>query len=151
MNKKNHSLYNRWKNIIERCNNPKNKNYKYYGGKGIVVDERWHDFWNFVEDVDFHILNGHLLYLKGEYHLDKDIKGGRIYSLENCVVVPAKFNMDMTRHSRKIIALKDDNKTVFHSISEASRTLNMKRTNIMYGLRSGKPNKSTGYSFKYYE
>ena len=45
----------------------------------------------FVHDVDNHLPNGHLLYEKG-YDLDKDLKGGNIYSLENCTVVTSDEN-----------------------------------------------------------
>jgi hypothetical protein len=34
-----------------RCNNPNNKSYKYYGGRGIEVCERWGDFLDFIEDM----------------------------------------------------------------------------------------------------
>jgi hypothetical protein len=33
--------YNCWKGIISRCTNPKNRNYKYYGARGISVSDRW--------------------------------------------------------------------------------------------------------------
>ena len=35
----------------QRCTNPKKSNYKYYGGRGITVCERWRVFDNFVSDV----------------------------------------------------------------------------------------------------
>ena len=35
------TLRNRWKHMKERCNNPKRKDYKYYGGKGVSVDPKW--------------------------------------------------------------------------------------------------------------
>lgn len=35
----------------KRCNNPKNHNYPYYGGRGIRVCERWNDFENFLADM----------------------------------------------------------------------------------------------------
>lgn len=41
----------RWKNIISRCHNPKAKDFKYYGGRGITVCERWRAFSNFYDDV----------------------------------------------------------------------------------------------------
>ena len=48
-----HGLYNNrfyatWNNIFKRCNNPKNKYYKNYGGRGIKVCEEWLDVTNFV-------------------------------------------------------------------------------------------------------
>lgn len=43
--------YNVWSHIKARCYNPKTKSYKYYGGKGIKMCERWFDFSNFLEDM----------------------------------------------------------------------------------------------------
>lgn len=41
------NLKNRWKHMKERCENPKRKDYKYYGGKGVAVCEAWHDYRTF--------------------------------------------------------------------------------------------------------
>lgn len=35
----------------ERCNDPNNNRYQYYGGKGITVCDRWDSFENFLEDM----------------------------------------------------------------------------------------------------
>lgn len=35
--------YNTWVHMIQRCHNPKNKDYKNYGGRGIEVCEMWKD------------------------------------------------------------------------------------------------------------
>lgn len=45
------SEYHIWEGILQRCENPKNKDYAGYGGRGIRVCERWHKFENFYEDV----------------------------------------------------------------------------------------------------
>lgn len=46
--------YELWISMKQRCENPKNKNYKYYGGRGIKVCDRWKGksgFKHFTEDV----------------------------------------------------------------------------------------------------
>lgn len=50
--KGNHPLYIRYKGMLSRCSNPACQKYKRYGGRGIVVCDRWRDdFWAFVEDM----------------------------------------------------------------------------------------------------
>lgn len=43
--------YMRWKSMMQRCNNSKATNYKYYGALGIKVCDRWHDFPSFLADM----------------------------------------------------------------------------------------------------
>lgn len=45
------SEYLVWKGILARCYNSSAQGYKNYGGRGIVVCERWHDFENFYADM----------------------------------------------------------------------------------------------------
>lgn len=41
-----------WAAMIQRCHNPKNKNYKYYGERGIKVCDRWlKSFSEFLKDM----------------------------------------------------------------------------------------------------
>lgn len=42
-------LYTIWKNMKQRCYNPKRNRYKWYGGKGITVCEDWHTFIPFMQ------------------------------------------------------------------------------------------------------
>lgn len=44
-------IYKIWIGILSRCYNPKVKIYKYYGGRGIEVCDRWRKFENFYEDM----------------------------------------------------------------------------------------------------
>jgi len=46
-----HHLYGIWNSMRTRCENPKAHAYPSYGGRGIKVCERWHDFMNFLEDM----------------------------------------------------------------------------------------------------
>ena len=44
-------LRNVWRLMIRRCESPKDKSFKYYGGRGIKVCERWQNFDNFYADM----------------------------------------------------------------------------------------------------
>lgn len=43
--------YNSWVSMNDRCNNPNNKRFYDYGGKGISICERWKLFENFLADM----------------------------------------------------------------------------------------------------
>lgn len=42
-------LYGIWAGMIQRCENPKNRYYKDYGGRGIAVCPEWHSAENFIK------------------------------------------------------------------------------------------------------
>lgn len=43
--------YHAWVNMMDRCYNPKHKQYKDWGGRGITVCQHWHHYPNFLADV----------------------------------------------------------------------------------------------------
>jgi hypothetical protein len=44
--------YAAWRGMNERCYNPKKRNYKWYGGQGVTVCERWRTSYpNFLADM----------------------------------------------------------------------------------------------------
>ena len=49
----NHSgSYITWRGMVERTSNPNHKSYKFYGGRGIIVCDRWlSSFENFLQDM----------------------------------------------------------------------------------------------------
>ena len=48
----NSPTYKTWKSMLERCRNPANSSYKYYGAKGISVCDEWlNSFKNFLDDM----------------------------------------------------------------------------------------------------
>jgi hypothetical protein len=43
--------YNSWRNMLVRCANPDHRQFKDYGGRGILVCDRWRRFENFLMDM----------------------------------------------------------------------------------------------------
>lgn len=43
--------YTAWLRMRQRCRNPKARVYRWYGGRGISICERWESFDNFLEDM----------------------------------------------------------------------------------------------------
>lgn len=48
---KNDAVYGSWKAMHTRCYNPTYHSYHRYGGRGIIVCERWHSYATFKEDM----------------------------------------------------------------------------------------------------
>lgn len=43
--------YKTWQSIHQRCHNPRDKDFVYYGARGIYVDERWNCSTTFLADM----------------------------------------------------------------------------------------------------
>ncbi|QQV91793.1 hypothetical protein EPNKCIFM_00139 [Klebsiella phage KP13-16] len=83
-------IYSRWKDILRRCYNLKQKDPYYFVYEGCTVSEEWKYFSNFKAwaiSKDFDNLC-----------IDKDIliKGNKLYSKETCVMVPNYINCLLT-------------------------------------------------------
>lgn len=82
--------YSVWNSLKNRCYDPKNKDYKSYGAKGVKMCDDWLNFQNFKAWYDENYYE-----IDGEYMaIDKDIigNGSKIYSPENCLIVPFRIN-----------------------------------------------------------
>lgn len=51
MSRLNKRIYTAWKNMNRRCYQKNNRDYKYYGGRGIKVCTSWKVFKNFYKDM----------------------------------------------------------------------------------------------------
>jgi hypothetical protein len=74
----NHYLFNTYKNIKQRCLNPKNPKYKNYGERGIKICDRWlgiYGFDNFINDMGDR---------PTKYHTVDRINNNGHYSPVNC-------------------------------------------------------------------
>ena len=72
-----HKFYHTWRQMVQRCTNPKIKVYKDYGGRGISVCEEWLNIRNFVDWAEKTHPN------QEGYTLDR-INNDKGYSPENC-------------------------------------------------------------------
>lgn len=78
-------LYRAWRNMKDRCLNPKNSHYKNYGGRGIKVCKKWlNDFKAFQE---WAMTNGY----KDNLTIDRKNNDGG-YNPKNCRWVTQKQN-----------------------------------------------------------
>lgn len=69
--------YHTWQHILDRCLNPRNKSWKYYGGRGIRVCERWRNsFRAFFADMGVKPTNG-------RYSIERINNDGN-YTPRNC-------------------------------------------------------------------
>lgn len=50
-----HPLYRTWWHMLNRCENPRARQYPTWGARGIRVCERWHDLRLFVKDIEKHL------------------------------------------------------------------------------------------------
>lgn len=86
-------LYNIHSLMMRRCYNPKYPEFANYGGRGILVCDRWHDVRNFVSDND-------------RVHIGKTldrIDNSKDYSPENCRWV-SKRDQQRNRRANRIIS-----------------------------------------------
>lgn len=81
---RNHPIYAVWYNMMARCYNFDNKDYNYYGGRGIIVFDEWHDITNFYS---YAINSG---WEKG-LEIDR-VDNDSSYTPENCRWVSHKKN-----------------------------------------------------------
>ena len=88
--------YKMWRSMLHRCYIPTDPYWGVYGGAGVTVDERWHCFSNYLEDIK--TLEGYNeeLVNNGTLSLDKDKKQvgvkNKVYSKDTCVFLTRSEN-----------------------------------------------------------
>jgi len=81
-----------WTEMRDRCNNHRSPIYKYYGGRGITICERWKEFKNFLEDMGE----------RSEGFTIERINNNKGYFPHNCKWATRKEQSRNSRHNRVI-------------------------------------------------
>lgn len=149
-----HPLHNRWSIMINRCYNDKFDSYKFYGAKGVYVDKSWHDFRNFVRDMEKKENYDKLINEPTKWQIDKDLSGKNYYSNETTQIISRSENVKevvrRTRRAKKINMYDLDGNFIktHESITSCANELGVNHTNISDCLL-GRQKTSCGYTFRY--
>jgi len=101
--------YRTFRSMWNRCTDPKNVEYKHYGGRGITICERWRLFVNFLSDVG--VRPG------PDYSLDRVNNDGN-YEPGN---VRWATRLEQANNTQKVRLITFNNQT--HTIAEWARRL----------------------------
>lgn len=102
--------YSTWGSMLNRCNNPANRSYPRYGGRGITVCDRWRDFDNFLADMGEKPAKG--------MSIERlDVNGN--YEPGNCVWATPTIQARNTRRTKLNCDIARDIKHQTMSINEA--------------------------------
>jgi hypothetical protein len=116
--------YHTWYDMMDRCYTPHHKEYKRYGGEGITVCEKWHNFRAFLAEMG--------LKPDGLTLERKDNDGP--YELANCVwATPA----EQARNRRSNVMLTHNGRTL--CVADWARELGVPRETIYKRIRLGFP------------
>lgn len=118
-------LYNVWLNMKQRCYNPKNPKYVLYGGKGIVIDDRWKN--DFVGFMEWALSHGYRVGLT----IDR-VDSAKNYCPENCRWVDV---MTQNHNTNRNINITFGGKMM--CLSEWARALKINRNTLRARLDKG--------------
>lgn len=111
-------LYRVWLGMMHRCYHESRRDYRYYGGRGIIVDTEWHNFEKFVDDMK----NSY----KPGLSLDRSDNDGP-YSVKNCRWVSHKEQCNNRTTSRRLF---DTRQKKYLTVQEISEIYGINRTTI---------------------
>jgi hypothetical protein len=134
--KDNLKAFRRWDAMISRCYNEKCTSYKYYGGVGVTVCERWKRYDYYLEDLPKLEGYNEILFNAGKLHLDKDKKQvgnkNKVYSPETCCFLSSAENNSFRElKSKSFIAYSPTGEVI--CVQDTS----VRKFCIAYNLRPG--------------
>jgi hypothetical protein len=118
-----HPLWGVWSGMIQRCTDHNCEAYPNYGGRGIVVCERWRSFPNFLEDME-------ASFFKGASIERDDVNGD--YEPSNCRWATSK---EQGRNKRNSIMIETPWGRM--NIAEAAERIGMDRSRFKTRVKLG--------------
>ena len=142
-----------WQDMIYRCYSQADKSYKYYGGQGVSVCDRWHRFDLFVSDIESIPGFDREKFDAGMLRLDKDIRSQecKIYSPETTMWVTDLENQKQRakeynkKHPKYAIFPDGHIEQILH-VTDFCKEHNLHRQNVNLCL-AGKQRSSKGFRF----
>jgi hypothetical protein len=118
--------YQAWRGMINRCYRAKTSQYPNYGGRGIMVCDRWrHSFSNFLMDMGMRPSSNH--------SLDRKNVNGH-YAPENCIW---SLPQEQARNRRNSILLTFRGETL--TAAEWADKLSLSRPMVFWRIHQGWP------------
>lgn len=93
-------FYKRWQTILQRCYDTNSKMYIAYGNNGVIICDEWKNFQNFAK---WWYENWNENTMDSTWEIDKDLinKNSKVYSPENCLIIPSEINVVLTKRLAK--------------------------------------------------
>lgn len=151
--RKNWKEYKIWENMLYRCYVESDKSYKYYGGIGVYVCERWHRFDLFLRDIPSIKGFNRDMFENGMLRLDKDLLSSseKFYSPKTTIWVTDAINQEIRtieqNYKHKKYAIFPDGHTeLITNVTEFCKKYSLHRQNVNLCLK-GKQASSKGFRF----
>lgn len=116
-------IYSVWASMVQRCTNPKDRNWKHYGARGITVCDAWRSFPAFYSDMGDPPTDNHTL---------ERIDNGRGYDVGNCKWAT---RIEQARNKRSTVLVTVNGKT--QALCDWADELGISRQGLYYWTKKG--------------
>lgn len=119
-------LYETWKNMRRRCNNPKNSRWENYGGKGVKICHEWNDYQAFRK---WAYANGY----NDSLSIDRIDPNGD-YCPENCRWADAKVQANNQTRNRRF-----EYQGEVYTMSQLAEKMGLTYSALQHRVERGQP------------